>query len=377
MSSFLKVGILFLGMALAAGAQTVAVAPVLATPPADKSRFHIYLLMGQSNMAGRDTRMLSTQVDNPRVLAMNTNGEWVVARDPIHPKEGRIEPGAGPGIPFALEMVKTDPNITIGLVPCAVGGTPLRRWVKGGDLYDRALVMAKRAGQVGTIRGVLWHQGESDSDGQKNAETYEARLGQMFKDLRTDLGAPELPIVVGQLGEFLPVDKHPYVNVVRAALKHIPAVVPHAGYADSAGLGDKGDHLHFDAAAQQKMGERFAATMMAVQREEASASLKAAIPQAASVPVTTLSNAPVELFPVQIDRFGVYLCTDAGRRNVYLVRGTNGLQVNSLHNDVYELFHIPKPDHGDDKISGMAMVNGKIVVTIGTSNYVTEAGWQK
>jgi hypothetical protein len=142
-------------------------APVAVAPPA-KVKFHIYLLMGQSNMAGRDTRELAMQVDNARVLTLNTNGQWLVARDPIHAKIGRIDPGAGPGIPFALEMLQADPNITIGLVPCAVGGTPLKRWEKGGDLYKRALEQAKLAAQTGMISGVLWHQGESDSDKRKH-----------------------------------------------------------------------------------------------------------------------------------------------------------------------------------------------------------------
>jgi len=235
-----------------------------ATPPAKES-FHIYLLMGQSNMAGRDTRTLASQTTNPRVLAMTADGQWVVAKDPIHQKDGRSEPGAGPGIPFALEMLKSDPNVTIGLVPCAVGGTPLKRLVKGGDLYVRALERTKLASPSGKISGVLWLQGETDSDKQPWANTYEARLKKMLQDLRQDIGRPNLPIVVGQIGEFLPVEKHPYVDTVRAALRNVPAELPNVGYADSAGLGDKGDHLHFDAADAQAMGSRFAEAMRKVQ----------------------------------------------------------------------------------------------------------------
>jgi hypothetical protein len=234
-----------------------------AKPPAKKDAFHIYLLMGQSNMAGRDTRSLASQVDNPRVLALNTDDKWVVARDPIHAKEGRIEPGAGPGIPFAVEMIKADPKIAIGLVPCAVGGTPLRRWAKGADLYEKALSRAKIAAQAGVIKGVLWHQGETDTTKQENADSYEKRLTQMFRNLRTDLGLPDLPIVVGQLGEFLSQSpgKYPYAETVRNAIKHMPAVLPHVGYADSAGLSDKGDKLHFSADAQKELGARFAKAM--------------------------------------------------------------------------------------------------------------------
>lgn len=244
------------GQTVAAGSSTQAAVKL----PADKSSFRIYLLMGQSNMQGRDTRSLASQVTDSHVLAFE-NGRWVVAKDPMFPPRGRTKPGAGPGIPFAIEMLKANPNVTIGLVPCAVGGTSLRHWVKGGDLYERALKMAKEAEESGVIEGVLWHQGESDTTSKHNAETYEKRLSQMFKDLRQDLGKPNLPIVVGQLGYFLPPKKFPYAGTVRAAIKHIPSVVKNVGYADSNGLVDRGDKLHFSAASAKELGERFAEAM--------------------------------------------------------------------------------------------------------------------
>jgi hypothetical protein len=234
-------------------------APTLAQPPAHDS-FHIYLLMGQSNMVGRDTRSLATQTDNPRLLSLNHDDKWVVARDPIF-FDDRIPPGQGPGVSFGLEMLKTQPNITIGLVPCAVGGTPLSRWVKGGDLYEKCIARAKLVAPDGTIDGVLWHQGEADTTTQENADTYGTRLVQMFKDLRADLGIPGLPIVVGQLGPFLDPAKYPFLDTVRAALKHLPAELPHVGYADSAELTDRGDKLHFSADSQKIFGSRYAKAM--------------------------------------------------------------------------------------------------------------------
>ena len=232
---------------------------VVATPLV-RENFHIYLLMGQSNMQGRDTRKLNSQVTNPHVLAFE-DGQWVVARDPMFPPRGRTKPGQGPGIPFAVEMLTGNTNVTIGLVPCAVGGTSLRHWVKGGDLYERALKMAKQAEQSGVIEGVLWHQGESDTTSRRNAETYETRLAQMLKDLRQDLGKPDLPIVVGQIGEFLPVEKYPYAETVRSAIRKIPSEVPNVGYADSNGLDDRGDKLHFSADSAKELGVRFAEAM--------------------------------------------------------------------------------------------------------------------
>lgn len=239
-------------------------APAPSLPP--RANLRVYLLMGQSNMAGRGALDAIAPADNPRILALGADGHWTVARDPLHGKVGRTEPGVGPGLSFAQAMLKSDPTITIGLVPCAVGGTPLKRWVKGGDLYEQAVARARVASVDGVLAGVLWHQGETDSDKQPWADTYEARLTRMIADLRADLGRPDLPVVVGQLGEFLTPEKHPGVDTVRAVLKHLPTVVPHTGYADSAGLVNKGDQLHFDTASARQLGIRYAEAMLKLQK---------------------------------------------------------------------------------------------------------------
>lgn len=214
-------------------------------------------------MVGRDTRDMDT--NTPHILALNADGKWVVAKDPLHFQDGRIPPGVGPGMSFAHEMLNANPNVTIGLVPCAVGGTPLRRWVKGGDLYERAVSRAKLAAPSGVIKGVLWHQGESDTAKEQNADTYGARLTQMFKDLRADLNSPDLPIVVGQLGEFLTPDKYPFIATVRTTIQQMPVALPQVAYADSTGLTDKGDKLHFNAASQREFGVRYAKAMQRLQ----------------------------------------------------------------------------------------------------------------
>ena len=243
-----------------------------ATPPA-KENFHLYLLMGQSNMVGRDLKGMDSQQENPRILSLNPEGQWVVAKDPLHAKIGKIECGVGPGLSFATEMLKDEknPKVTIGLIPCAVGGTPLKRWTKGkdGDLYEQAIARAKAASKDGVIKGMIWHQGETDSEKQANADSYGTRLARMIQDLRKDLDQPELPVVLGQLGEFLSLTpaKFPGAPTVQAALKKIPDTVPHTAFADSAGLGHKGDKLHFNAEASKELGIRFAKAMTALQKQ--------------------------------------------------------------------------------------------------------------
>jgi acetyl esterase/lipase len=240
-----------------------------ATLPA-KANFHVYLLMGQSNMVGADVRTLASQAaEDPRIVALDKSGNWVVARDPLHGRGG-----VGPGRSFAREMLKdAGPNVTIGLIPCAVGGTPLRRWVKGGDLYETAVTRAKRAAEIGTIKGAIWHQGEADSrlesSSQENADAHENKLTSMIRDLRVDLGQPDLPVVVGQLGEWLSKERYCYADTVRQAIKNAATETTHVGYADSAGLDHKGDNLHFSADAQAEFGARYAKAMRELQKQSA------------------------------------------------------------------------------------------------------------
>ncbi len=255
-----------LSFAAEEAAKTAATPDVAAVAPTERAQFRVYLLMGQSNMVGRDVREMEALGKNPHVLSLTGAGIWVVAQDPLHEPFGKIPPGVGPGLSFGRAMSAADKNITIGLVPCAVGGTPLRRWVKGGDLYEAAVVRAKVAAKSGMLAGVIWHQGESDTDKQETADTYEARLTQMIKDLRSDLGVADLPVVVGQLGEFLTVEKYPGVETVRAAFKRMPSALARVGFADSTGLGDKGDKLHFSTEAQREMGARFAKAMLALEK---------------------------------------------------------------------------------------------------------------
>jgi hypothetical protein len=204
---------------------------------------------------------------HPRVLAFTADGRWEPAVEPVtRDRKGGL--GVGPGLAFGKAMAERDPGVTIGLIPCAVGGTPLSRWQKGGDLYADAVRRAKLAMEVGTLKGVIWHQGENDAAEEERAKSYGDRLAGAVRDLRIDLGTPELPFVAGQLGEFLYArsgNKSPFARTVNEALAALPGRLAHSACVPSAGLGHKGDELHFDAAAERELGRRFAAEMLRLQ----------------------------------------------------------------------------------------------------------------
>jgi hypothetical protein len=238
--------------------------PLPSTHRPMKQHLQLYLLMGQSNMAGRGKVEAEDQTPHPRVLVFTPSNQWEPAIEPItHDKPGML--GVGPGVAFGKALADSMPEATIGLVPCAVGGTPLKRWQRGGDLYSNAVHRARLAMHDGTLKGVLWHQGESDSGTSTNANTYGRRLAEMVRDLRADLGAPNLPFVAGQIGEFL-YDRGPehaqYPRVVNEALANLPEALPFTACAKSHGLHDKGDQLHFDSASQRELGRRYAVEML-------------------------------------------------------------------------------------------------------------------
>ena len=225
------------------------------------ANFHLYLLIGQSNMAGRGKVTLEDKVAVPRVLMLNKANEWVSAVDPIS-FDKKIA-GVSLGRTFGLEMAKANQEIKIGLIPCAVGGTPIRRWQQNGDLYQAALRRAKTAQQAGVIKGILWHQGESDSGKAETAKIYEQQLHAMITAWRKDLKNPIVPVVVGELGQFWKRAEHK--ATVDTALKTLPAKVKHTAWVTSAGLNHKGDGVHFDATGYRELGKRYAAALRTLQ----------------------------------------------------------------------------------------------------------------
>lgn len=221
------------------------------------ANFHLYLLIGQSNMAGRGKVTLQDKVAVPRVLMLNKANEWVSAVDPIS-FDKKIA-GVSLGRTFGIEMAQANEEVKIGLIPCAVGGTPIRRWQQNGDLYQAALKRAKVAMEAGVIKGILWHQGESDSGNEATAKIYEQQLHAMVAAWRKDLGDAKIPVIVGELGQFWKRAQHK--TTVDAALKRLPTQVARTRWVTSAGLDHKGDGVHFDAAGYRELGKRFARKM--------------------------------------------------------------------------------------------------------------------
>jgi hypothetical protein len=228
--------------------------------------FDLYILIGQSNMAGRGpiTADIADEHDN-RVYTFTKDKQWVTAKHPLHFDKPKVA-GVGPGLTFGIAMARAYPGVKIGLIPCAVGGTPIEHWAPGAydkatntHPYDDAAERITAAMKYGTIKGVIWHQGESNSSAEK-AKIYLSQLTELIQRVRALTNNPNLPFIVGELGRYRPA----YQNI-NTQLAKLPAMVPYTALATSEDLVHKGDTTHFDGKSAQEMGRRMAAKMLTVQ----------------------------------------------------------------------------------------------------------------
>ena len=128
--------------------------------PAEKERFQLFLLVGQSNMAGRGRIAEDDRRPHPRVVVLNKQNNWVPAVDPLHFDKPNVV-GVGLGRTFAIRIAEQNPDVTIGLIPCAAGGSPIAAWEPGGyheqtksHPYDEALRRAKVSLESGTRKAI-------------------------------------------------------------------------------------------------------------------------------------------------------------------------------------------------------------------------------
>ena len=224
----------------------------------------VFLLMGQSNMAGRGLLEDVEAIRDERIRAFR-NHRWSAAQEPLH--DDRPTAGVGLAMSFACSVLAAGACGEAGLVPCAVGSTPLQRWLPGADLYQRAVSLAREAARDGIVKAVLWHQGEQDSRAEADASSYCRRFVGMAQALRAELDDPALPVVVGELGEYL--SQRPefgHFRTVNAELRKASETLSACAYVSSQGLTHKGDSLHFDAPSLRRFGERYAEAYLGLQR---------------------------------------------------------------------------------------------------------------
>ncbi len=220
---------------------------------------HSFLLIGQSNMAGRGKLTEAPRLDNlGGRLQVLRNGRWQGMFRPINPD--RAFSGTCLAESFAKAYALDHPEVEVGVIPCADGGTRIDQWEAGSLLFDNAVFQTKLAQRTSHLAGILWHQGEGDCPSDRYPFYYD-KLVAMAKALRQAVGAEELPFLVGGLGDFLKdrtespqLVNYPHIN---AALQRFALDTPYCTFVGAQGLTANPDNLHFNWKSLEEFGLRY------------------------------------------------------------------------------------------------------------------------
>ncbi len=245
--------------------------------------FHIYICIGQSNMEG-NPRPEVQDLENvsPRFLTMqsvdcgdNKMGEWRTAVPPL----ARCHTGLTPADYFGRTMVQNLPeDVKVGVVMVAVAGCSIDMfdkdkceaytasaadWMKnianeyGGNPYNRLIELCKKAQQDGVIKGILLHQGESNT----NDENWPANVKKVYDDILSDLGleAGSLPLLAG---EVVSADQKGVCAGHNNVIQKLPETLPQAIVVPAYGCQAGRDRLHFNVKGVRELGRRYAGAML-------------------------------------------------------------------------------------------------------------------
>jgi hypothetical protein len=224
----------------------------------------IYLLIGQSNMAGR-ADYTPGETDTLKNVYLFDGSAWVPASNPLN-KYSTVRKSLkyqklGPGYSFAKELAELTGK-RIGLVVNARGGTRIEWWEKGYagnndfDLYEKTVGELKKAEKYGTLKAIIWHQGESN---QRDAAHYMPLLKKLVNDLRKDIG-DNVYFVAGEIGKWRSSSQK-----INRIIDKIPMEINHADYVKADGLlPSKGDtaNPHFNTLSQLILGQRYAVKVL-------------------------------------------------------------------------------------------------------------------
>ena len=233
--------------------------------------YHLFLLIGQSNMAGRGELNDETDNTDPRILMLNKDQKWQIAQHPLH--FDKPIAGAGLALSFAQSILKTTPDIRIGLIPCAVGGSSIEQWQPGKihqqtgiSPYDAMIKRIHIAQKNGQLQAILWHQGESDSKKDLTG-SYEDKLYSFIVGLCDTLHSPGLPFIAGELGPFYS-EKNPHARDINVALHNLKSRIDNYDVVSASGLTHKGDSTHFDTLSLLELGKRYADAFITIQENK-------------------------------------------------------------------------------------------------------------
>ncbi len=249
------------------------------------TNFFVFLCFGQSNMEGYpgieeqdkgpvdDRYKMLAAVDFPK--QGRTKGNWYPAVPPL------CRPSAGlcPADYFGRTLVSNlPPNIKVGIVNVSIGGCKIElfekdsfesyvatapKWmtntiaIYSGNPYQHLVEMAKLAQKDGVIKGILLHQGESNTNDKEWPNKVKGIYDNLIKDL--NLKTDEVPLLAGEL---VGADQKGACSSMNKIIDNLPKTIPTAHVVSSAGCAGRPDHLHFTPAGYREFGKRYAEAML-------------------------------------------------------------------------------------------------------------------
>jgi hypothetical protein len=233
-----------------------ALACTLIAPAAAQAHTQIYVLAGQSNMVGQG-KTTATLPLLRHVRKMGDDGRLHVTTADVFGE------GIGPAASFVRGLRTRDQVV---LVPCAVSGSSIEHWVPGGDYYERCVHLTRAATRIvhAKVSGILYWQGESDTNTIEQAAAWQQNFTRFASGFRAAVRAPHAPLLFTVLGTTKYGYKYPGWSTVRHEQAHMALPVA-SNRVHVLGL-EMQDDLHYTAAAQCEIGERFAAALRGVRR---------------------------------------------------------------------------------------------------------------
>ena len=232
---------------------------------------HIYLFIGQSNMAGRAAMEASDRIPVKNAYLFDPDNNWLEAAAPFNrfssgnPSEA-AKSRLNPTFTFLQRVTEANPDIIFGVVVNAVGGTTIAQWAPNAapvnsnltvNLFNAAVERCKAAMNHGTLRGIIWHQGERDA----TDPDYANKLAALVTNFRIELGSPgsplNVPFIAGETFYALGATNRRIVNEQIAKAK-TDSIIANYDYITSIGTDAYDTTTHFDTYSQRLLGYRYA-----------------------------------------------------------------------------------------------------------------------
>ncbi len=245
----------------------------LASAYAAGGKTKVFFCAGQSNMVGgmKKSDLIGEYPNAPEnaIYWSWAKGSWI-----DFPDKNSDHDRIGPEISFAHKLVKAFPNDKIAIVKFSAGGMRLSDQWKGGsgDMYKRFIATSKAAikslkssGESYEVAGMIWMQGESDTEDRASGEAYEANLNELIRQVRKELDAPGLPVVVARSSdELLKATQwnFAYTKIVQQGQEKVAQNDANVHLIKIDDIPTLNDHTHFPPAGYFEMGNRFAEAMI-------------------------------------------------------------------------------------------------------------------